>query len=82
MALRQRLEECLLQAIGRYYGAYLQQSAEHNHIEHLRVLHLGSLIHSIDAIDVDIVALRNIEDTEAVVDENATGLHLRQELVE
>ena len=82
MALGQRLEQSLLKAVGGHYGADFQQSAEHNHVEHLRILHLGSLVHGVDAIDVDVIAHGSLGDAEAVVDEDAAGLHLRQELVE
>ena len=82
MTLGQRLEERFLHTLVTYNGANLEKSAKHNHIEHLRVLHLGSLVHSIDAIDGDILSRRRIDDSKAVVDEYSTRFDFRFKLVE
>ena len=63
VALRERLEESLVQALGAHNGANLEQTAQNDHVEHLGVLHLGSLVRSINLIDRDVLAGRRIDDT-------------------
>ena len=82
MALGKGLEEGLLHTLVAYDGSHLEQTTEHNHVEHLAVLHLGSLVHGVDLVDGDVLTGGLVDDTKAVVDENTTGLDLRLELFE
>ena len=82
MTLGQCFLESFLHALVAHHGSHLQQSAQHNHVEHLGVLQLGSLVHGVNAIDGDVLTRRRIDDAVAVVDKNASGFDLRHELVE
>ena len=57
------------------YGAYLEKTAENEHVEHLGVACASSLLHRIDAIDVDVVAFWRLDDGVSVVDDRATWLN-------
>ena len=61
MALGQRFLEGLLHALIADHGSHLQQTAKNNHVKDLAVLHLGSLVHRIDAIDGDVLARRLVD---------------------
>ena len=80
------LWQCLVETLHHVFhggdGAYLQETAENQHIEHLRVTRAGSLFHGIDTIDVDVIALRWLNDRMSIVDDSATGLHLWLELLQ
>ena len=82
MTLRQRLVESLVQSVGAYYRTNLEQSAKYNHVEHLGVLHLGSLVHGINAIDGNVLALWRIDDSIAVINKDSSSLHLGLKLIE
>ena len=81
MSLRQRLEESLLYTFVAHNWGNLEQTTEHNHIKHLTVLHLCSLVHRVNLIDSDILARRLLDDTKSVVDEDSAGFDFRFELL-
>ena len=58
--------ECLFQSLDnvlqRYDGSNLQQSAKHNHIESLCVVHFIGCIHGVDAVNVYILAGRRVDE--------------------
>src|SRR5574344_1286655 len=72
MTFRQRFEKSFLYASSTYNRGNLEQSTQHNHVEHLTVFHLGSLVHRINTIYCDVATCRRINDSETVVYQNAT----------
>lgn len=82
MALRKRLEKSFLYTALAHYRTNLQHGTQHNHIEDLGVLHLHGLLHGIQTVDLNVCAGGRIDDAVAVVDEDATRLQLRLELLE
>ena len=76
MALRQSLIESLLHTLVAHYRSHLEQSAQHNHVEHLTILHLSSLIHGIDFENSNVFTSWLLDDTEAIIDKYATRLDL------
>ena len=82
VTLRQCLEESLLHTLFAYYRCYAEHTSEYDHVEYLGVLQFSSLVHSIDTINIDILAGRRVDDTVALIDENAAWLYARLELVE
>ena len=82
MALGQGLEQCLVQSLCADDRTNLEQSAQYNHVEYLRVLQLGSLVHSVDTVYIDILTCRRIDDAETIVYKYAARLNLRLKLVE
>ena len=82
MTLWQRLEECLVQTFGADHGTHFQQSAQYNHVEHLPILHLCRLVHSVDTVDGNILPGRWVHDTVSVIDENAARLQLGFKLIQ
>ena len=82
MTLWQGLLQSFLNTLVADDGSHLQQTTEDNHVEHLTVLHLSSLVHRIDLIDGDVLTGGLVDDTKTIVDENATRFDLRLELLE
>ena len=82
MALRQRLEECLVQTVSAHHRTNLQQTTQHNHIKHLSVFHLSRLVHRINTIHGDVLTLRRIHDTIPIIDQHTARLNLRFKLIE
>ena len=58
-----------------HHGFDFQQSAQHNHVECLGVVHLVGCIHGINAVDVDVLACGWIDDAVSVVDKYAARLY-------
>ena len=82
MALRKSLLERFLYAIGTKHWSNLQQSAQHNHVKHRTILHLGSLVHGVNLIHGDVLTRRLLDDAKAVVDQDATRLDFRLKLLQ
>ena len=82
MTLRECLLQRLLHTLVTDYGGHLQQTTQNNHVEDLTVFHLGSLIHGVNLVDGDVLTGRLVDDAEAVVDEDTSGLDLRFELLQ
>lgn len=60
----------------------LQQTAQYNHVECFGVVHLIGGIHSVDAVNVDILTCGRVDNAVAVVDKYAAGLYLTLELLQ
>ena len=82
MALRQGLAQCLKNTVNRHDGMNFQKSSKHNHVEDFDHVHLGGLVHGVDAVHVDVLAGGGHVDAVAVVDEGAAGLYLGLELLQ
>ncbi len=73
MTLRQGLVKSLVEAVCTYDRTNLEESTEYNHVEYLRVLQLCSLVHGINAIYVDVLSGRKVDDAESVIDEDSAS---------
>ena len=82
VTLGESLPEGFLHTAGTYYGTDVKESSQDDHVEYLTVLHLGSLVHGVDLVDLDVGARGRVDDAVAVVDEYAAGLELGLELLE
>ena len=60
----------------------LQETSKDNHVEDFDHVHLCSLVHGVDPVDVDVLAGGGDVDAVAVVDEGAAGLDLGLELLQ
>ena len=59
-----------------------EESAQYNHIECFGIVHLVGGIHSINAVNMDILTGRWINDAIAVVDEYTTRFHFAFKLLQ
>ena len=82
MALGKCFLERFFYAVGTYHRSHLQQSTQHNHVKHLAVLHLGSLVHRVNAIDGDVLTCWRVQNAIAIVNQDATRLQLGFKLLQ
>ena len=78
--------KCLFQSfddvLQGHDGSDFQQSAKYDHVECFRVIHFIRRVHGIDAVDVDILSRRRVDDAVTVVDKNAARLYLTLEFLQ
>ena len=74
MAFGQGFAQGFYHILQCHYGDYFQQRTQHNHIECLHIVHLGSHVHGIDAVDVYVGSDGWSADSVRIIDKCAVGL--------
>ena len=76
VAFGQRLAQSFQYRFDGHHRTEFQESAQHNHVEGFHVVHLGSCIHGVDTVDLDVLTRRRLADAVSVVDNGSTRLDL------
>ena len=80
VTFRQSLAQSFHHTFDRYDGANFQQSSQYNHVESLGHFSFVGFVHGINAIHMDVLACRRVDDAVSVVNQYSTRLYLALKL--
>ena len=63
-------------------GLIFNNTTQYNHVECLGVVHFIGGIHGVDAVNVDVLTRRRVDDAVTVVDKYASGFYLAFEFLQ